>query len=695
MRARAERIEAGDLLADARLLAVAWGLLLLLKIWLAWRLDLYSDEVFYWLASTMPAPAYGDLPFVTALLAGLGSAIDPGNPLATRALFLFLGSLLPWIVYWVSLPFVGRGDALGAALLSLCVPLGGMLGLLAVPDVPMLLCGLLSLGFLDRALRGGGNRCWLGAGVFMALGLCTHYRFLLFPAGAALYLLWRRRDLWRNPGFWLGAGIAALGLLPMLWANLPGNLDSASFHFIERHPWRFDPAGLLQVPTQILLVSPPLYALLLYSAWLMLTQNPNGTPTPENPNGTPTSAKPDGTPTSEETNGTPTSEETQWQTQWDTHPKPNGTPTPSDSQFGLLLCFALPHLLVYAALAPWADSGSTTAHWPLPGYFPLLVYAPEALRRFSRRLARHWRGSRARLAAHSIPALGFAGSLLALAGIGSQSWQAQLQPLLGSGVLSEKMAGWREFADFSGRLLQDEFVQVPAVVADNYYTAAQLEYAGIVQNAYTLDRNKAVRDGRRGQLERWRKTGEFVRQHGGIPLLFITEDSNLSVVDKHETIRRACELANSLEALGQFKLFDGDKQFSFYGGQVAADPNAPAAFPCPYPPRAWIDQPPPGARISGTVAIGGWAYNEDLGVERVLLLLDGAVIAELDYGLPRPDVVEAENLRSDPNRPNLGFQSNIDTAVFNNGRHELWIRIINSGGVETDYGRREVLLENP
>ena len=93
--------------------------------------------------------------------------------------------------------------------------------------------------------------------------------------------------------------------------------------------------------------------------------------------------------------------------------------------------------------------------------------------------------------------------------------------------------------------------------------------------------------------------------------------------------------------------------------------------------------------------MGGWAYNEDLGVERVLLLLDGDVIAEFEYGLPRPDVVEARDFRTDPNQPNLGFRGEFDTAAFTSGRRELSIRIIDSRGFATDYGRREVVLENP
>ena len=58
-----------------RLLLGGMLLILVLKLVLANALDLYSDEIFYWQASTQPALAYSDLPFMAALLAGLGTAL--------------------------------------------------------------------------------------------------------------------------------------------------------------------------------------------------------------------------------------------------------------------------------------------------------------------------------------------------------------------------------------------------------------------------------------------------------------------------------------------------------------------------------------------------------------------------------------------------------------------------------------------
>ena len=167
---------------------ISFVVLLSLKIFFASVLDLYSDEIFYWQASSLPAIAYSDLPFITALLAGIGSSLDSHSPLAVRTVFILIGSSIPILVYWLALPITNNKDALGSAFLSLCIPLLGFLGLLAVPDVPLVFFGILSIGFFERALRTNLMKFWLATGIFVALGLSTHYRFLLYPVSAILFL---------------------------------------------------------------------------------------------------------------------------------------------------------------------------------------------------------------------------------------------------------------------------------------------------------------------------------------------------------------------------------------------------------------------------------------------------------------------------------------------------------------------------
>ncbi len=613
-----------------RWIALGFALICLLKFGFAAVLDLYSDEIFYWLASAHPAIAYSDLPFMTALLAGLGTSLQPGEAFFVRLPFLLLGSSVPLLVYWLARPLTSPRLALESAGLTLCLPLAGFLGLLAVPDVPLIVFGLLAIGFFDRALRCDEWRYWLATGIAVALGLATHYRFLLYPGAAVLFLLCfaPERRQWARPQLWVAMLIASCGLIPVLWFNLGNQLSSASFYLVERHPWEFQATGLLHVFKQAGLVTPPLYLLLGYTAWSLWQRASAGERAP-----------------------------------------------------AMLLSFALLNLGVYLILAPWTDADSTSIHWPLSGYFPLLVYLPDSLRALWRQLAQRWPQGTATRVVLAIPVLGFIGSTLALAGVGSQAMQAPLQRIVGTGVLSNKMAGWREFTARTQTILTNSFTtNEPLLITDNYYTAAQLQFAGLTSHAYTLDQDKAVRDGRITQLRLWGMDTSALPADPAQTALFVTEDSTLTVGQKRAVIDTLCKQAQQVVALDQLSLFAGDKAFSFYRVQGLQKPGSGTAAPCPYPMRAWLDLPADDAEVSGQFIVAGWAISEDVGVRSVQILLDGEVIQQADYGNSRPDVVTAQAAQRDPNTPNLGFHTEIDSRQFGNGTYELTVMVENMQG---------------
>lgn len=630
-----------------RLFLVGFGLLLLTKLFLAAVLDLYSDEVFYWQASTQPALAYSDLPFMTALLIGMGSALEPGSTLAARSLFILMGCCLPFLVYWVAVPVTNRRQAWESAALVLCLPLGGFLGLLAVPDVPLLFFGLLAIGLFERSLRINQLKYWILMGIAVALGLSTHYRFFLYPAAAILFLCWfePERKQWRNPKLWIAMAIASIGLIPIAWFNLSNQLSSASFYFLDRHPWEFQASGLLHAFKQAGLVTPPLYLVFVLTVILLYRQASQG-----------------------------------------------------QRSAALFMSFALVNILVYLLLAPWTDATSTSIHWPLSGYFPLLIFVPATLRSIHSYLAQRWTTSTASKLVASVPLVGFIGTLVALLGVGSQALQPQLQPLLGSGVLSNKMAGWKQFAQRTTEVLSNDFEDtLPVIITDNYYTAAQLEFADLSSASYTLDQDKAVRDGRIAQYQIWRRDESGLPQLAGRQALFITEDSTLDVPTKHDVLERACHHTDSLELVDELSLFSGDKHFSFYKAQRIIDRSSSPdsrSSPCPFPPRAWIDFPEAGDGLSGAMDVRGWAYNEDIGVAAVRLLLDDSLIGAADYGINRPDVVDAMQVKTDPNAPRLGFSYQLNTLNQPNGEHRLAIEIVDRQGRVTSYGERSITIIN-
>lgn len=641
-----DSVQQGARLPVSKFLVGGIALLLLGKVFLASALDLYSDEVFYWQASANPAIAYSDLPFMTALLVGLGSALDPYNTLAARSLFILMGSSLPLLVYWIAKPITNPKYAVESAALSLCLPLAGFLGLLAVPDVPLVFFGLLAIGSFERALRTDQLLYWAFTGLFVALGLCTHYRFFLYPTAAILFLACFRagQSQWKNPRLWLSMLIASLGLIPILWFNLSNQLSSASFYFVDRHPWEFQASGLLHLFKQAGLVTPPLYILFGYTIYLMVQKAKLG-----------------------------------------------------DRSAALLLTFSLTNVLVYLLLAPWTDATSTSIHWPLSGYFPLLIYVPYALRSAANLLGTVFTAQTAHRLVIAIPVIGFLGTLTALLGVGSQAFQLQLQPIIGAGVLSNKMAGWTQFSSHVDELLEREFAESPLVLTDNYYTLAQVEFAGLTRQGFTLDEEKAVRDGRITQYQLWQKDRVGLERVTASEYLFIAEDSTLDTAAKHDLLAKLCARTDQLSHLGELILFSGEKRFSFYRGRVLHSIDnleKIQASACPYPAIAWIDAPEPGAELSGIVDVNGWAFNEDIGIDSITLLINKEAVGLVDYGGSRPDVVDVMQVRSDPNSPNIGYNYNLDTNQLDNGSHRLEIEIRNHQGVNQRYGERLIEVNN-
>ena len=154
---------------------------------------------------------------------------------------------------------------------------------------------------------------------------------------------------------------------------------------------------------------------------------------------------------------------------------------------------------------------------------------------------------------------------------------------------------------------------------------------------------------------------------------------------------------NSIELADELILFNGDKRFSYYLADRIIDRQSRPdfrSFPCPYPPRAWIDYPEAGAELSSTVDIRGWAYNEDIGVQAVYLIIDDQRIGRARYSIRREDVVDAMGVQSDPNAPILGYSYRLDTTSFSNGYYQLAIEIENLQGTSYREGERVVRIRN-
>jgi hypothetical protein len=242
-----------------------WGALLAAKLVLAARLPAFGDEAFYWWESRHPAWAYSDLPGLTAWLIGRGTTLAGHTPFGMRWPFLLIGAACPLLVVRIARHW---GDpALGwrAGSWSLLLPLFAALGVLALPDVPLTLAGLLCVDALASLHRRPGAAAAAQLAVGLALGALAHYRFVLLLGAGGLWLLLdpRGRALLRDWRVWAALLFGLLAWWPLLRFNLEHGGAGLRFQLLERHPWAPHIEGLAQPLVQALVVTPILYALLL------------------------------------------------------------------------------------------------------------------------------------------------------------------------------------------------------------------------------------------------------------------------------------------------------------------------------------------------------------------------------------------------------------------------------------------------
>ncbi|KRE93802.1 4-amino-4-deoxy-L-arabinose transferase [Frateuria sp. Soil773] len=497
---------------------ILFAALLLAKLAIACTLSPFGDEAFYWQESRRLAWGYSDLPPLTAWLIRLGESVAGHGLFGMRWPFLLLGSALPWLVVALARHAFDARAGWQAGLLCLLLPLAGTLGVLALPDVPLTVAILLALYALLRAMA--EDRAWQWWLLGLALAACwvTHYRAAMpMLVGLLLFALTPRgRAQWRRGGFWLAMALASLGLVPLAVSNWQQRGAGVAFQLVERNPWRFHADALVQPLEQALACTPLLYALLLWAAWRCWKRRSEGAP-------------------------------------WD-----------------VFAVASLGFIVLYFLLGLFADDLRFRAHWPLPGYLPLLAALPALWRG----TPRGWR--RFVAAAGGLAALGLA------LGLGYLALAASSQ---GAGLLANAKAfpgnfvGWRESAAAARELLERQ----PAVlVADNFMLAAELDFAlDRGQPVYALDNPLNVKHGRAPQLAIWRYDEAGLRAaHASQPVLLAVDEGALRERERAAWLGSVCARIADLRPVRRLSLFGGRKRIAFYRGTVppsALSPGAPAA----------------------------------------------------------------------------------------------------------------------
>ena len=312
-----------------------WSIVLALKLLVAARLPLFVDEAFYWWEGRHPAAAYSDLPGLTAWLTRLGTAVGGEHALALRAPFLLIAAALPLLVQRIAAREYGAQAGWQVACFALLLPLGGTLGLLALPDAAMALATLLCMDAGARLLRRVDAASALELAAGLSIGALSHYRFIaVIGVGfLALLILADGRRALRDVRTLIAIAIGASAWTPLLFWNIDNADAGLRFQLVDRHPWAFHADGLWFVAIQALLVTPPLFLALILAARRGCRAHAQAT------------------------------------------------------RYFALLGGLL--VLGFFVLGFFADTERVSFHWPLPGYFALLPLLPALLAgwpRWARRL---------------------------------------------------------------------------------------------------------------------------------------------------------------------------------------------------------------------------------------------------------------------------------------------------------------------
>ncbi len=490
-----------------------WSLMLLLKLLLAWQLQLFGDEAFYAWEAAKPAWAYSDLPGMTAWLIRLGVEVGAYHPFAARLVYVLIGALIPFFIIRIARYFSSEAQAWQAGLLSCCLPLLLPMGFMALPEAPLCLAALLCLDAALRLLEKSSSLACLELALGLFIGASTHYRFIIILfAGALGFILaggWRQ---YRDPQLWLAILVGACAWLPLFYYNEQNDFAGWQFQFYERNPWQFSSRGLLHVPIQAMVTTPIFYAALLWCLWQVFLVWRQG-----------------------------------------------------DKKMGVILAAAGLPLILFAGLAFFADQVRTSFHWPLQAYLPLIAVLPFLI---SKKFPR-WEKKIIGFIALS----GMLGVLIASSYFLLTIVPGFTGVLAGKKSYPDNFVGWNEISSTTKSLLKEDEI----LVADNFMLAAQLQFsfAGARQ-IYVLDHPLNKKHGRERQLETWQVDSDaLMALKKQTSVLIVIEESNTKEWLRDQWRAKLCTQFNSLKFERLVYGPGHGKSFSIFRARLGADPRKP------------------------------------------------------------------------------------------------------------------------
>jgi len=230
----------------------------IIRVFYSIYLNLLDDEAYYWEWGQYLDLSYLDHPPMIAWIGRLFTSIIGNTELGVRMGPLLLTTAFLILAYRFTLVLYGDYRiAFHSALLLSVIPVFSVGSFMLLPDAPLSLFWLLSIGIFHRILSTRQSGLWLVLGLVWGLGMLSKYNMILLPVGVGLFLLSsseHRFWLARLPT-WLGLTVGIVVFSPVILWNIQNDWPSFSYHLMERNKG----IGLSPEPLQLFLAGQFLY----------------------------------------------------------------------------------------------------------------------------------------------------------------------------------------------------------------------------------------------------------------------------------------------------------------------------------------------------------------------------------------------------------------------------------------------------
>ncbi len=235
------------------------------QIYAAFNHQLFGDEAFYWLESQWLSWSYSEVPGWTPWTLAFIDWLLPQHQFSVRIPNLMAALSIPWLGIFISRALNNEpSNSWLVGLLLLALPILGVAGTLAVPDVWLIFFSLLAVWVLLQAIGNNHTYLFIMLGLVLALGINVHLRFWLVILVTSGVVFWQFRShhvvlkLLK-----LTLPMMLLGFIPVLIFNLQHDFPLLSFQLKDRHPWEFQPSHFSFFLTQVVISTPWVFYLCL------------------------------------------------------------------------------------------------------------------------------------------------------------------------------------------------------------------------------------------------------------------------------------------------------------------------------------------------------------------------------------------------------------------------------------------------